>query len=193
MAETKSKSQIKKSTWGFVIYPESAPENWRDLLIQSGIACAVSPLHNMDIDSEETGELKKPHYHILLSYDGPTTYNNVLNFTRNFNAPPPIAIESARGTYRYHIHLDNPEKYQYNDRDRLVLNGFNVGKFVELTSTEISNYKRLLIQLIRDNDIKEYFTLIDFTCGEADSNLFDVASSNTLFFNTYLKSRRFGV
>ena len=67
MAETKSKTQIKKSSWGFVIYPESSPTNWRDLLIESGIACAVSPLHDMDIDNEETGELKKPHYHILLS------------------------------------------------------------------------------------------------------------------------------
>ena len=65
----------KKRYWAFVLYPESAPDNWRDFLQQTGLQVAISPLHDKDIDP--TGLPKKSHYHIILCYDGPTTFNNV--------------------------------------------------------------------------------------------------------------------
>lgn len=62
---------MKKRYWAFVLYPESAPENWKEILQQTGLSCCVSPLHDKDINP--TGEPKKAHYHIILCYSGPTT------------------------------------------------------------------------------------------------------------------------
>ena len=40
----------KKRYWAFVLYPESAPKNWKEILQQTGLSCCVSPLHDKDID-----------------------------------------------------------------------------------------------------------------------------------------------
>ena len=56
-----SKQNVKKRNWAFVVYPESAPEDWIEQLQKTGLQCAVSPLH--DKDTDPTGEPKKAHYH----------------------------------------------------------------------------------------------------------------------------------
>ena len=53
---------VKKRAWGGVIYPESLPENWLEILQNSGLQIAISPLHDKDINPD--GTIKKPHYHI---------------------------------------------------------------------------------------------------------------------------------
>ena len=111
----------KERHWTFVLYPESAPEDWKDYLSSLGLQCAVSPLHDKDINPN--GELKKSHYHILLCFNGPTTYNKVLNITKSLNATIPQRVLSCKGIIRYFIHKDNPEKYQYNEEDILTING----------------------------------------------------------------------
>ena len=68
-----NKSNVKKRNWAFVLYPESAPDDWIEQLRQTGLQCAISPLHDKDIDP--TGEPKKAHYHIILCYSGPTSFN----------------------------------------------------------------------------------------------------------------------
>ena len=62
---------LKKRNWGAVVYPESAPEDWEEILKLKGISWARSPLHDSDINP--TGEPKKAHYHIIISFPGPTT------------------------------------------------------------------------------------------------------------------------
>lgn len=174
--------------WACVCYPQSLPTNWLEILQNSGLALAISPLHDKDVDP--TGEPKKPHYHLLLCYDGPTTYNNVKTLCDSLNATIPIKIESPRGMYRYHIHMDNPEKYQYDDRNRILMNGLDPANFNGLTETEQFKIKCELIQLIRDNKIYEYSNLIDYLKALELKDYLTVAMKNTLFFNSYLSSAR---
>lgn len=174
--------------WACVCYPESLPSNWLEILQESGLAIAISPLHGLDVDP--TGKPKKPHYHLLLCYDGPTTYNNVKTLCDSLNATIPIKIESPRGMYRYHIHMDNPEKHQYDDRDRILMNGIDPASFNGLTETEQFKIKCELIQLIRDNKIYEYSNLIDYLKALELKDYLTVAMKNTLFFNSYLSSAR---
>ena len=174
--------------WACVCYPESLPTNWLEILQNSGLALAISPLHDKDVNP--TGEPKKPHYHLLLCYDGPTTYNNVKNLCDSLNATIPIKIESPRGMYRYHIHLDNPEKAQYDDRNRILMNGLDPANFNGLTETEQFKIKCELLQLIRDNKIYEYANLIDYLKALELKDYLTVAMKNTLFFNSYLSSAR---
>ena len=174
--------------WACVCYPQSLPTNWLEILQNSGLALAISPLHDKDVDP--TGEPKKPHYHLLLCYDRPTTYNNVKTLCDSLNATIPIKIESPRGMYRYHIHMDNPEKYQYDDRNRILMNGLDPANFNGLTETEQFKIKCELIQLIRDNKIYEYSNLIDYLKALELKDYLTVAMKNTLFFNSYLSSAR---
>lgn len=180
--------QTKKRNWTFILYPESAPSNWRDILKTSGLMSAVSPLHDKDINP--TGEAKKPHYHVLLVYSGPTTYNSVSKFTASLNSTVPQPLESVRGMYRYFTHKDNPEKHQYSDDLIETFNGFNISDLVELTKSEVNEIKMRIISIIRELVITEYSALVDFLVDNDMTVEYDVAVNNTFFFNTYITSRR---
>lgn len=177
---------IKKRNWGAVIYPESAPTDWIDILKLKGISFAISPLHDKDINP--TGEKKKEHYHIVMCFGAPTTFNNVKDILEELNQPIPIPLESVRGYYRYFTHKDNPEKYQYDEHDIQLFNGFDVNDVVN--SFEVFQCIKTIQGLIIENDILEYCDLMDYLLQSEFMDLWNVASSHTLFFNTYITSRR---
>lgn len=179
---------VKKRNWAFVLYPESAPEDWREQLQKMGLQCAVSPLHDKDLDP--TGEFKKPHYHVILVYSGPTSYNVVKAITDSLNQPIPQPLEQVRGYYRYLTHKDNPEKAQYSEDDIQTIGGFNVADFVELTKSEVNAYKRKLQTLISTADICEYCDFMDMLLDSEMWTEYDIASNNTYFFEKYISSRR---
>lgn len=180
---------VKGRCWAFVGYPESMPSNWFELLQNTGLPIAVSPLHDKDINPD--GSPKKAHFHFLCYYENPTTFNNVKeNVCDVINATIPIKLESMVGMYRYHLHLDNPDKYQYDDRLRTFINGFDVSRVTALTTTEV---KKILIDLqnfIKDNDIIEYSDLLDLLLDNEFFNMLEVAQNHTILLNTYITSRR---
>lgn len=188
MDEKKSNS-IKKRNWAFVLYPESAPENWKEMLQLTGLECVISPLH--DKDTNPTGEPKKAHYHIILCYAGPTSYNVVKKLVDGFNAPIPQYLESVKGYYRYLTHKDNPEKFQYDEKEIQALNGFNILNYIELTKAECAEIKRKIQELVREKNIVEYCDLLDYLADNALYDELDVAMNNTLLFNNYIKSRKY--
>lgn len=181
-----SSINIKKRNWAFVLYPESAPEDWKEILKLKGITFAVSPLHDKDI--EPTGEKKKTHYHIILCFGSPTTFNNVKTITDELNQPIPIPLESVRGYYRYFTHKDNPDKYQYNDKDIELFNGFDVTDV--LNNFEVFQALKEIQSLIVELNIFEYCDLLDYLLVNGFMELWNVACSHTLFLNTYITSKR---
>lgn len=184
-----AEKNVKKRNWAMVLYPESAPQDWREQLRLSGLQVAISPLHDKDVNPDN--EPKKAHHHVILVYGSPTTYNNVKSLCDRLNQPIPQPLEQVRGYYRYLTHEDNPEKAQYSKSDIQTLNGFDIREFVELTKSEVVKAKREILQLIRDNGLTEYADLIDILVdgGEGTADMFDVASNNTLFFKAYITSQ----
>ena len=180
---------VKKRNWAFVLYPESAPADWQDLLQQTGLQCVISPLHDKDVNADNTP--KKAHYHVILAYSGPTSFNVVKKLTDSLKQPIPQPLEQIRGYYRYLTHKDNPEKAQYSDDDIKTLNGFNIADYVELTRSEVTAIKKQLQAFIRENAITEYSELMDILQDNEDmASAYEVASTNTYFFDKYLASRR---
>ncbi|MGQ7458465.1 Rep family protein, partial [Streptococcus suis] len=61
---TKTKKEVQKGRdWTFIVYPESAPSNWREILDETHMRWVEFPLHDKDVNAD--GEIKKPHWHIL--------------------------------------------------------------------------------------------------------------------------------
>ena len=180
---------IKTRHWAFVVYPESLPDNWLDYIVSTGIQACISPLHDKDFNP--TGEPKKPHYHVIISYSGPTTYKNVCNiFTEPLRATIPQPLQSINGYYRYLTHKDNPEKFQYNDLEIVTLNGFDIKDFAELTYSEVMSISKYVTSFIVDNHIIEYCDLVDCFNKPDTENIYDVIFHNTYFFSNYIKSYR---
>lgn len=181
---------LKGRNWAFLMYPESMPDDWFNLLQQTGLPFAISPLHDKDVNSD--GTIKKPHYHLLLYYDNPTTQNSVKSLVCDLvHGTLPIKLESLQGMYRYHIHLDNPDKYQYDDKDRQFINGFDIRRVNSLTYSEIQKSLRQIQNFIIENSIIEYSELLDILLYNDLFQLWDVASNHTILLNTYITSRRF--
>lgn len=182
---------IKKRNWAFVVYPESLPENWIDILQKTGAPIAISPLHDKDLNPD--GEEKKAHYHCIISYSGPTSFNVVKALTTKLNAPNPIPLEQVRGYYRYLTHKDNPEKHQYDERDITWLNDFAIRDFVELKKSEVDRIKRELIEIVKLHKFYEYCDLVDYcnSLGLEHGEYFEVATNHTFFFNHYISSLRY--
>ena len=180
---------VKKRYWAMILYPESAPNNWRDILCDSGIQCAISPLHDKDINPDNTP--KKAHYHVILCYEGPTTFKNVCSLTEKLNQPIPQPLEQLRGYYRYLVHKDNPEKYQYDETLITSINGFDVSNYLDLTNTQIIAILKQLTIFIDDNDILEYSDLLRLI-RENDfmSQFFEIAVNKYNFLNTYISNTR---
>lgn len=180
---------IKKRNWAFVLWPDSAPSNWYDILQESGLLFAISPLHDSDLNPDNS--LKKPHYHIIMVFDGPTTFNNALNVAKRVNANTVQPLEQIRGYYRYFTHKDNPEKYQYSDNDITTINGFNINNYIELTYTEVNKLLLEIQYLIREKHILEYSDLLDFLDLNGLKEMWDVAIHHTLLLDKYISSRRY--
>jgi len=181
-------NNVKKRYWVFILYPESAPTNWRDILQETGLQCAISPLHDKDLDP--TGEPKKAHYHVICCYSGPTTYNSVKGLTESLCAPIPQPLEQVRGMYRYFTHMDNPEKFQYPESEITTINGFSILDFTEKTRSEVLKIRRDVQSLIRDADITEFSDLLDLISDSDDLDRYDVVTSHPFLFVNYISSRR---
>lgn len=181
-------ASTKKRNWAAVVYPESMPDNWRTILQESGLPVAVSPLHDRDLDP--TNEKKKPHYHLILCYPGPTTFGAVKRLTDQLHAPGPQPLDSVKGYYRYLTHKDNPEKAQYDESQIERIGGFNPLDYADLTRTERLELVKRMQQFVIDREIYEYCDLLDVLMSEDEIDLYDFTSCNTLLCNTYVTSRR---
>ncbi len=179
---------MKSRFWSFIVYPDSVIENWIDTLVEMGCVFAISPFHDRDINAN--GEPKKPHYHILLQFEGPTTYKNVKeNICDLVKGTIPKKVISMRGYYRYLTHMDNPEKAQYDVADIKCYGGFKC----ELTTSEITYIKSLIVEDIYKNNIVEYNELIKFYMDMGDYDRFEIVSNYTYFFDKIITSVRHSI
>lgn len=111
--------------WCFIVYPESALPDWQETLKQTHLPIAISPLHDKDL-VKETGELKKPHYHVLICFESLKTQKQVQDISNLCSGVLPVVCLSVKGSYEYWVHLNDRDKYQYSDSGRTNLNGFSI-------------------------------------------------------------------
>lgn len=166
---------LKGRHFAYVVYPESAPADWIEQLQQTGLSFVVSPLHDKDVDP--TGTLKKPHYHVIISWGNTTTYRAARGLCDKIRCPRPQMLKSPNAMYRYMQHLDNPDKYQYTD----IPTTYN-GWVRPLNAADVVQLKREIWGMVYTQDCQEYGELL-MVCAEHGSEYFDVASSHTIFFS----------
>lgn len=116
------KKDDRQRNFGTVVYPESVSDNWLEVLNDLHVPCFISPLHDSDQDPD--GNIKKPHYHIMLMFEGKKDFDNQIKpIFDQIGAVGREYIQSVRGYARYLCHLDNPEKHQYSVSDVMQLSG----------------------------------------------------------------------
>lgn len=194
MAKTKSSNSGKTKdsrtrNWTCVVYPESAPSNWKELLDEHHIEWVESPLHEFDVNA--TGELKKPHWHVLLMFGGVKSYEQVLEVTEFLNCPSPQRCHNAKAMVRYMAHLDNPDKYQYNVSDIKPHGGVDLPELLRPSSSERYSLIRDMVIYIRDNHVTEFVQIMDYAIQEHFDDWFPaLCDSCSYVIQQYIKSQR---
>lgn len=189
MVNKASQGNVRTRNWTFVIYPESVSEGWRDILDDEHIQWVESPLH--DKDTNPNGEIKKAHKHILVMYDGVKSYKQILELTERINATVPQRCGSAKGLVRYMLHMDNPEKYQYDREDMIAHGGADILEMLKPTSASRYEMFKEMTSFIVENDIREYEELWIYAMEHRFDDWFPLLADNGTFaINTFIKSRR---
>lgn len=191
MAGNKSSGNKSSRTrnWNVVLYPESAPENWREYMDELQIEWVESPLHDSDVNAN--GEVKKPHWHLLLMFGGVKTYEQVCEVIAPLNCPIPQKCLSAKGSVRYMAHLDNPEKFQYQVSDIKSHGGVDIAELLRPSSSERYALIREMCEFVRDNDIIEFQDLMDYAMSDKFDTWFPLLCDNSAYvIGQYIKSQR---
>lgn len=158
--------------WTFVIYPESAPSNWEDIIDSWHVQVAVSPIHDIDVNPD--GECKKPHWHCVITFEGVQSYDAVKELIAPLNGTIPQVCKGKRGMIRYFVHLDNPEKAQYDKGDIKVFGGFDIDPYFEYSITEQKFIIGEMIDWCIDQDTYEYSLLLDYARYNRYDDWFEV-------------------
>lgn len=183
------KADLKKRNWTFELYDDSCAKDWEEYLNSTGVPY-IYALHDKDVNP--TGEPKKPHYHVMMCFDGPVTYQNIKTYADRVKAANGVVqpVGSVRGMVRYFCHKDNADKHPYSEDILQCRNGFDPKDYFALTVSQIKAFKRKVIEFIQDNEIEEYAELIDILLISDEIDMFDIANQNTFFFTQYIRSRR---
>lgn len=158
MSSDIASNNIRVRCWAVLVYEESAKPNWRELLDSYNVPWAESPVHDCDVN--EDGELKKPHIHVLLYFAGKKSYEQMKQICDFVQLPRPEPVHEVRSYVRYFIHLDDPDKAQYNFDDIRVHKGMRIDAYFTLSEAEKHEKIAEMEDFIREHDITEYFDFI---------------------------------
>lgn len=189
MSEKKSRGSDRTRNWTFVLYEDSAPENWRDMLDDEHIEWIESPWHDKDINAD--GEQKKKHKHILLLFGGVKSYEQVKEITDRLSCPIPQRCHNAKSMVRYFAHLDNPEKHQYSVADIIPHGGVDLAELLRPSSSERYTLIREMIAYIKEYNVCEFKDLMDYAAANRFDDWFPLLCDNSAYVvGQYIKSQR---
>lgn len=186
MSENLSSKKNRTRYYASVVYPESAPDSWRDILSDSIVPAFVSPLHDMDVNPD--GEIKKPHFHVLIMFESLKTPEQAKEIFDKIGGVGCEKVVSLRGYARYLCHLDNSEKYQYNTEDVTTYGGAD---YIATIGLATDKYKAIgeMIDYCAENNIYSYSRLLEW-CRINRFDWFRVLCDNgTFVIKEYLKSK----
>ena len=174
MAE--EKSQAKSTYFTFLLYPESIPDNWIELLESTGLQMAISPLHNRDKTEKkellEQGQVfKKEHYHVIYIAKNAITPEAVRNRIKRLlgdksvNMVQPIAT-SVVNAYLYLTHESKDaiakKKHVYDKKDIIHLNNFDVDRFEMFDVHEKRDMINSITEIVRAYELINVIELAEF-------------------------------
>lgn len=179
----------RSRNWVIIVYPESAPKDWRGILDNMHLQWIESPLH--DKDTNPDGTIKKAHWHVILAFGSKKSYKQVKEIADRLNAPVPQKVHNMKGQVRYLVHLDNPEKYQYSIDEVRAYGGIDIDKYFKATSSQRYEMIREMIDFVNENNVIEMKDLIDYASKNRFDDWFPLLCDNSLIImDAYIRSNR---
>ena len=188
MMGTGKNNTSKTRNWAFLVYPESAPEDWKNLLADTHIPAFISPIHDRDVD--EDGVIKKAHYHIVIMNDGPITQKRANEIIEPFCGTKSAEyVMSLRGYVRYLSHMDDPDKAQYDSSEIIALSGADLGDALKLSHSDKYKVVKDILSFCGENGIYEFSALTGYAMSEHEDWM-PLIVEKAYFISQFLTSLR---
>lgn len=194
-------SDERRKVWAAILYQESAPKNWKEILESTHVAIAVSPLHDRDIWTESDEEIdalhvagtqKKAHWHLVMYFESLKSYQQALGVVSSLGIKYVEAVESPTAYNRYLCHLDSPEKAQYERKDIVLLNGAKCDQSKpKPTADELQVVRDAILEFVKENGITEYSELVFYALEENKEDWAFYIEHHTVYLDSLLKSIRY--
>lgn len=172
-----------------VVYPDSqdTPDSWLTILEDFKTPILVSPFHDSDINV--TGEPKKPHYHVLIMFEGMKSQDQVRELFDQIGGVGLETVNSMRGYARYLCHLDNPDKHQYSPSEVRQMSGAD---FLEIIGLPSDKYEMIgeMIDFCQAEMIFSYASLLIYARSNRSDWFRILCDSGTIVMKEFLKSLR---
>ncbi|MDN6166857.1 MAG: replication protein [Enterococcaceae bacterium] len=187
----KPKKDSRTRNWTFIVYPESAIENWREIIDEYHVPWVESPMHDKDVNPD--GEIKKNHWHVMVMFSSNKTYDQIREITMKVRATNPQKVANAKGMVRYFVHMDNPEKFQYLKSDIVAHAGADIESYLAASSSERYELIREMLEFVEQNDIMEMKELLVYAMRERYDDWFPLLCDNSAYIvEMFVKSNRYG-
>lgn len=206
-----SVKNTKARHFGFLLYLDSIPSDWKEKLGSLGISMAVSPLHDMDEKKDKDTwnsndvvrngkHYKKPHYHVIYIARNPVTTESVRNKIKRKLGNSSVAhleiIDTIKGAYEYLTHESKDamkkKKHIYDKKDILHINDFDVDRYITLDESQKRELRKILTNIIDKYGVvnaKELRAFLNWRGAEFGvinlGDVEDVLSSNGSLFRFY--------
>lgn len=180
--------EFRTRNWVSILYPESAVENWQEILSSHHVPALVSPLHDQDISHD--GNPKKPHYHVVIMFQNLKTEAQAQEIFSSIGAIKCQAVKDLRGTCRYLIHADDLNKHQYNPDDVFSLCGASYDEICALSSDKYHAVREML-SYIESNNLIYYDDLLLYAAENKPMWFRSLCDNSTVVIKEFLKSRLF--
>ena len=196
----------------FLLYPESIPTDWKRQLELIGVPIAISPLHNKDKSNIEGQIYKKAHYPVVYVAKNPVTSDSVRKKIQRVLGDKSVAkvqivVQSMENIYLYLTHESKDaiekHKHKYPKSDIMLLNNFDIDRYVTLDVEDKDDMLNAVCDLIDDHDIanmRELRRFVRLHGSEYDlpsmKIINSVLRSHTglirLYFDAVYQERRYG-
>lgn len=171
-----------------IVYPESAPDGWVDVLRDEHVPAFVSPLHDKDVDKD--GNLKKPHHHVIVMYEGKKSLSQVTDLFERIGAVGVEVVQSIKGYSRYMCHLDEDDtKVKYSPDDVICCSGADYGYMIDLPVDRLK-YLRDMQDFCSKYNVRDFSLLCDYCAVHKPAWHKVLAESSAYYMSRYLDSRR---
>lgn len=150
----------RSRTFALELYPEDETHN--DILYyiiehyEYAFILHDKDIYEKDVINEDTGEIKyksgdikKQHYHVIISFKNPRELNKVLQEFQELGNINHIETCNFYAYTRYLIHLDYPRKYQYSREDIQTNMRLRIDNALKREYDSNEQQTRLLLDYIR--------------------------------------------
>lgn len=192
--ERKNRSgKVRKIWWGY-LYEDSAPENFMDLMRESGME-GFAMKH--DCDTTAAGEIKEVHWHVVVRFSHAVQAKEAKEVLVAFGCKEASVQyrDSWTAVARYLCHLDDPNKYQYDPADVVEFGGADYLNAINRTADKyriVANMQDWVAEPMADGERPRSFgELNDYARTNNLEWFMALCDNSAVIMREFCKSKRY--